>query len=68
MGEARVKWLKLIAGEQPELRIIAVLLAVIAYLQWEILEESVSINRSIPYVENCGSSYNPCEVKVTNPY
>jgi len=63
-----MKWLRIIAGQQPELRIIAALLALIAYLLFQVLKQGESIESSMPYVENCGGWGNPCEVEITNRY
>jgi hypothetical protein len=47
-----------------------ILLALIAanFLLWNMLNTAGSIYRSIPYVENCGSSSNPCQVEITHGF
>jgi len=57
-------------GPQPELRFIALLLAVIAILLVMIWRATVVIDRDIPIVPDaptvCGDSANPCEVHITH--
>lgn len=54
------EWAQRIAGPQPVLRLIALLLAVIAYLLFALLEQAETIEQAIPYIEVCGGDYNPC--------
>lgn len=49
-------------GPQPELRIIAFLLLVIAALLFLIWQEAKDINKYMP--EPCGATYSPCSVEI----
>jgi hypothetical protein len=63
-----VKWLRLVVGPQPVLRLIALLLGVIAVLLFLLLQEAGAIKRSIYTPDVCGDAYHPCEVRVTNGF
>lgn len=64
-----MKWLRLISGPQPVLRVIALLLAAIAVLLFLLLREVEEIERQMPpYQEVCGNDYSPCKVEITNRY
>lgn len=56
----------LIAGQHPEARVIIVLLAVITYLLFAILWQLEEIDSSIPYIESCGYSGDPCKVEIVS--
>ncbi len=65
-----MKLIRRLLGPQPELRIIALLLAVIAILLMLIWRAAVQIDRDIPTVPDaptvCGDSADPCEVHITH--
>ena len=52
--------IRFLAGPQPVLRLIAVLLMVIAGLLYAIWDEV----RWLPEPPTCGSSYEPCAVRI----
>ena len=57
----------MIAGPQPVLRLIAILLAAITVLLFLLLREAEDIERQMPPFEMaCGSDYSPCKVEITN--
>lgn len=59
------KWWRLIAGPQPVLRLIALLLAAIATVLYLLLQEVESIQYQMPgYIATCGDYDNPCQVRV----
>lgn len=62
-----MRWLRLLVGPVPELRLIVLLLGVIVYLLFQLLDQADDIEESIPYVDTCGDSSNPCRV-VVDPY
>ena len=57
-----MNFLRRLFGPQPELRIIAVLLCVIAALLVLIWQEAKDINNYMP--SPCGDGYNPCSVVI----
>ena len=58
-----------IRGDQPKLRLTALLQSAIAVLLFLLLKEVIDIERQMPWQQEiCGSSYNPCEVRVRNSY
>ncbi len=60
-----MKWLRLIAGPSPVLRLIALLLALVAGLLYLLVEDIEYISRNIP--ETCGNgTYYPCSVRIVD--
>lgn len=57
-----------LVGNRPELRLIILALAAIIYLLILIFWELKEIDSSIPYIESCGYSGDPCEVKIVRGY
>ena len=63
-----MKWLRLVVGPQPVLRLIAVLLAVIAALLYLVYEKLDAMHYDMPS-DPCGSStYEPCQVEIMKRY
>ena len=60
-----MKWLRLLAGPQPVLRLIALLLAAIAAVLFLLLQEVESIQYQMPgYIDTCGDYDDPCQVRI----
>ena len=60
-----MRWVRLIVGPQPVLRLIALLLAAIATLLYLLLLEAGEIKSDMPiYQAVCGDYDNPCQVRI----
>ena len=62
-----MKWVRLFLGPQPELRIIIVLLALIAFLVFKAWKQEENIVSEMSYIEHCGGYDKPCRVEIQPP-